>query len=116
MADIDKVKTALGCCIGEFPGEEYCKTCCYQPYRFGKCKADAIKDALELLKVQKEELYKLDRENQLMLERMAEQPQIVRCKDCKHRYPLTKTCNNVDGACCQSYVADDWFCADGERK
>ena len=42
--------------------------------------------------------------------------EIVRCKDCKHWYPLTKTCNNVDGACCQSYVADDWFCADGEMK
>ena len=41
---------------------------------------------------------------------------IVRCKDCKYWYPLTKTCNNVDGACCQSYVADDWFCADGEPK
>lgn len=41
---------------------------------------------------------------------------LVRCKDCKHWYPLTKTCNNIDGACCQSYVADDWFCADGERK
>lgn len=42
--------------------------------------------------------------------------QVVRCKDCKHWYPLTKTCNNVDGACCQSYVADDWYCADGARK
>ena len=41
---------------------------------------------------------------------------LVQCKDCKHWYPLTKTCNNVDGACCQSYVADDWFCADGVKK
>ena len=41
---------------------------------------------------------------------------VVRCKDCKYWYPLTKICNNVDGACCQSYVADDWFCADGERR
>ena len=42
--------------------------------------------------------------------------ELIRCKDCRHWYPLTKTCNNVDGACCQSYVADDWFCANGERK
>jgi len=42
--------------------------------------------------------------------------ELVHCKDCKHWYPLTKTCNNVDGACCQSYVADDWFCADGVKK
>jgi hypothetical protein len=47
---------------------------------------------------------------------LKDRPQIVRCKDCKHWYPLTKTCNNVDGACCQSYVADDWFCADGVKK
>ena len=51
----------------------------------------------------------------LAVEILKEQPQIVRCKDCMYWYPLTKTCNNVDGACCQSYVADDWFCADGKR-
>ena len=43
-------------------------------------------------------------------------PDIVRCKDCKHRHSLTGTCVNIDGACFQSYVGDDWFCADGERK
>ena len=42
--------------------------------------------------------------------------EVVRCKDCKHRHSLTGTCVNIDGVCFQNYVADDWFCADGERK
>jgi hypothetical protein len=41
---------------------------------------------------------------------------IVRCKDCQHRHSLTGICVNIDGACFQSYVGDDWFCADGERR
>ena len=47
---------------------------------------------------------------------MKEQEAVVRCKDCKHRHSLTGTCVNIDGVCFQNYVADDWFCADGERK
>lgn len=122
MADIEKVIKGLETCIPMKYETNEEKECRHEQCPYGRenykpmngCFWDLMSDALELLKVQKEELYKLDRENQLMLERMAEQPQIVRCKDCKHWYPLTKTCNNVDGACCQSYVADDWFCADGE--
>lgn len=44
------------------------------------------------------------------------QPEIIRCKDCKHRY------HSVECPC-QSYdhfyswmPADDWFCKKGERK
>ena len=40
---------------------------------------------------------------------ISEQPQIVRCKDCKHRGTII---------CWMHYVGtteDDWFCADGER-
>ena len=44
-------------------------------------------------------------------------PEIVRCKDCKHGYPLT------DSAYYQCTLAfrtserhgSDWYCADGER-
>ena len=42
--------------------------------------------------------------------------EVVRCKDCKHRHSLTGTCVNIDGACFQNYVGDDWYCADGEHK
>ena len=43
-----------------------------------------------------------------------EQPQIVRCKDCKRRG--TYQCPvyvGGDGMCSEP---DDWFCADGEKK
>ena len=48
-----------------------------------------------------------------------EQPQIIRCKDCKHGEP----CNNGEYYCekdigtFESPVhCPDWFCADAERK
>ena len=68
--DKEKVIKGLECCIGKFPGEKYCKTCIYQPYRFGMCKADAIKDAIALLEEQMEliEQYK------------------SACKSCKSRF------------------------------
>ena len=49
MPRLEETITALGCCVGEFPGEEYCKKCVFQPYRFGKCNADAIRDAQKRL-------------------------------------------------------------------
>ena len=46
-----------------------------------------------------------------------EQPEIVRCKDCKHRDETTEDCANVDSVCYRNgYIKEDWFCADGERK
>ena len=90
--DMEKVIKGLECCIGQFPGEDYCKTCVYQPYRFGKCKADAITDALALLK---------------------KQEAVVRCKDCKYWDSEEHDCNIKIGwfAC-----GADWFCADGDRR
>jgi len=50
------------------------------------------------------------------------QPEIVRCKDCKHR--TSWVCNNLEFWECEHLryelvkwgVTDDWFCADGKRK
>lgn len=45
--------------------------------------------------------------------------EIVRCKDCKHGYPLT---DSAYYACTKPFAEPnnrkpfDWFCADGERK
>jgi len=55
-----------------------------------------------------------------MLERielamLKKQPQIVRCKDCKHwesedgKFGICKICHSVSSS-------NGWFCADGERK
>lgn len=53
---------------------------------------------------------------------LKEQPEIVHCKDCKHR-PTQKKCFPDTVCPCQcsdSYYSwvppDDWYCADGERK
>lgn len=35
------------------------------------------------------------------------QGEIVRCKDCRHRYEMRRNCIGRH---------DDWFCADGERR
>ena len=43
---------------------------------------------------------------------MKEQPQIVRCKDCKHHGK--DTCSA--GAGIAFPPPDDWFCADGEKR
>lgn len=39
---------------------------------------------------------------------LKEQPQIVRCKDCKHK----ELCEEKIGG----KIIPDWFCADGERR
>lgn len=45
------------------------------------------------------------------------QPEIIRCKDCKHRYIDGK---NVRFNVCElnhnKLQSDDWFCADAERQ
>lgn len=40
---------------------------------------------------------------------LKDQPQIVRCKDCKHYMTIHCTC---DGCC----ISPDWFCADGVKQ
>lgn len=39
------------------------------------------------------------------------QPEIIRCKDCKH-YDGDGTCMKIGIA----FLTDDWFCAYGERR
>lgn len=60
-------------------------------------------------------------ENALAL--LKEQPEIVRCKDCKHRptYPEAYGAE-INGRWCywcellRAWKPYDWFCADGERQ
>lgn len=90
MADLEKVKKALGLCKQNFDCPSEC------PYLMD-CNdlakpmfVDLARDALELLK---------------------EQQQIVRCKDCKHYDELCQQCERIDGI-----IQPEFFCADGERK
>jgi hypothetical protein len=76
-----------------------CDDCTYE--NDGWCMTRVMTDALALLK---------------------EQPEIIRCKDCKHR--TKRVCNNLEFYECEHLryqqtkcgVTDDWFCADGERR
>lgn len=43
------------------------------------------------------------------------EPEIVRCKDCKHRDPEDKKCDCGHDILWQLPRRDDWFCADAER-
>ena len=56
------------------------------------------------------------------IKRLKEQPDIVRCKDCKHLFDGEHTENCCDvlmkktGWLKEISVSLDWFCADGERR
>jgi len=92
IAKIDREKVIKGlkkCSIDDVD----CKHCPYNgegTKKYG-CETVMQRDALKLLK---------------------EQPEIVRCKDCKYRHS-SDCIAEMEG---DVNVSDDWFCADGERK
>ena len=48
---------------------------------------------------------------------LKEQPEIVRCKNCKHYDDVTTECADIGSPCYRNgYCEPDWFCADGARK
>lgn len=104
MPDREKVIKGLECCCA-MSGND-CRKCPYGnecrdtdlPYGMPHLAADA----LALLK---------------------EQPEIVRCKDCKYAYLTSdgecKYCDlekDDNGSLVERWRSWDWFCADGERR
>lgn len=96
MADVDKVIKAYECCKN--PIIKGCERCPYEKicYHDQFC-LTAIKDAIELLKEQKE---------------------LIRCKDCNNGVIHCENgdiiCDHVDSSGNDTHPAD-WFCADGEH-
>ena len=45
-----------------------------------------------------------------------EQPEIVRCKDCKYWSPNTEFCASLSVATVAHQTPPDWFCADGVKR
>ena len=46
------------------------------------------------------------------LEYIMSQPEVIRCKDCKHYDSMTESClNGLDGI-----FMPDWFCPEGKRR
>ena len=93
MPDREKVITGLECCMSE----HICRGC---PYREkGECEdggyyySKSIEDAIALLK---------------------EQPEIIRCKDCKHWGTSDCAMYNTWGD--DESTPDDWFCPIGEMR
>ena len=69
---------------------------------------EGLRDALELLKEQQHQIWEMQDRTEYLEDKLKSQPQIVRCKDCKHF-------NFFAG--CKRYLLSpnmDWFCADGE--
>ena len=79
MSEIDKVIEGLEHCMSAYT------TCTGCPYEGTTCTTTLSADVLALLK---------------------EQPNVVRCKDCKRRLECDYWIEN----------GDDWFCADGKPK
>ena len=115
MPDREKVIKALENC--KEGGS--CDGCSYDT-NTSRCIFRLHEDALALLKEQEDVSNALvdqcDRVRRLRKE-LAEQPQIVLCKNCKH-YLLPDT--ESRGECMARAgwfpVDADWFCADGEKK
>lgn len=99
MADREKVIKGLEHCSSG----EGCKGCPYNKTESGHaCLFDCVRDAIPLLK---------------------EQPEIVRCMDCRYGEPTKNgagddciQCNNDDLWLDRNLNFPDWFCADGERR
>lgn len=69
-----------------------------------------LKDCIDLIKRFPAE----DAANSEMVEQLRNRVAVVRCKDCKHRDGYE--CDKLSHSGTKVGVADNWFCADGERK
>ena len=121
MADREKVIKGLECCKRKDGNE--CKVC---PYTESECCVeDMVTDALTLLKEQEEEISRISNKYLDIVKVASKQPQIVRCKDCKHGgCRTTYTDGRIAKVVCklhgtkknEVWMNADWFCADGERE
>jgi hypothetical protein len=125
MTDYTKLVEALRCCIPNPP--ETCEGCTYDTG--GECNvvrmmADAA-DAIEALQAEVEKYHDafarlaktaVELEQRVSeLKQLQKRGEIVRCRECKHHEdeePGMVYCPKIVG----SWVSENWFCADGERK
>lgn len=125
--DREKVIKGLETCIPMKYETNEEKECRHEQCPYGRenykpmngCFWDLMEDALALLKEQEAEIHDLRSQIAMLVvaqhelcEMMKEQPEVIRCKDCKKR---------ESWECWQYFfgrikIPDDWFCADGVRK
>jgi len=53
---------------------------------------------------------------QILTDIPSAQPEIIRCRDCKHRDPEDKKCDCGHDIVWNLPRQDDWFCADAKRR
>ena len=111
MPDREKVINALDICLGH--GK--CDDCGYRikgGYSTMDCRKPMMRDALALLKEQQNQIWEMQDRTEYLEDKLKEQPQIVRCNNCKKRYTvlcIQEEAGNINNQ-------DDWFCADGVRR
>jgi hypothetical protein len=120
MTEMEKVIKGLEVCTR--PGTRGCfydiKEC---PYDENGCRMALMRDALSLIKEQDAEISRISNAYLELVGKASKQPNVVRCKDCKHRGDRHK--------CIVAFVAEKqempyffydnngkWFCADGVKK
>lgn len=113
MPKMEKVTKGLEECTSG-----HCYYCPYSNYgeRTAYCQTKIDKDALAVIKDQQQKIWELTELNEHLNDKLKSQPQIVRCKDCKHKEESVSPswegwCNRLHCGC-----DNDWFCADGERR
>lgn len=77
-----------------------------------------IKDHMSVHKIYEERAVKITEALNMAISAL-EQPEIIRCKDCKFYIPMSRKTNS--GICSlltnQNFdFGDDWYCAGGERR
>ena len=78
--------------------------------------ANLVRDALELMKNQEKEISNISKRYLDLVKVASKKPDIVRCKECKHRDEATSPYGEIWCKRNDRSVDGDWFCADGERK
>ena len=76
--------------------------------------ANTVEDAIAMIKEQEAEISKISKAYLELVGKASKQPQIVMCKDCWRRDSFDSCLH--EGGYPYHDTADNWFCADGERK
>lgn len=79
---------------------------------------DAIHEDADWLAAQGSDwqVERMERDKSILKSLPSVEPEIVRCKDCKHRDPEDRKCDCGHDILWQLPRQDDWYCADAERR
>ena len=118
MVDREKVIKGLERC--KLYNKVNCDKCPYDYNGRGngesECTAELASDALALLKERESVIEALKSDLDETLAVLGEQPDIVRCRDCKYWRTNTEFCMCWSVANAAHHTNPNWFCINGERR